>query len=151
MLSNICFFCLLALFHLSFGTACPSRASEIQAIMVLKSSDWILERNIKIINRNKDLLQQFMSKYSDLFTWVTPRAGAIAAIRFLGPLSSAELGAELASAGIGIKPAYCFADGDILDELDYFRVGFGEEKMPLALEALEQFVECNKDSWRKLQ
>ena len=53
-----------------FGCACPSRASEIQAMMVLRSSDWILERNIRIIRRNKMLLEQFVTKYGDLFTWV---------------------------------------------------------------------------------
>ena len=131
-----------------FGCACPSRASEIQAMMVLRSSDWILERNIRIIRRNKALLEQFMTKYTDLFTWVHPRAGAIAAIRFLGPLTSAELGAELAMEGIGIKPAYCFAD-KVVEERDYFRVGFGEEKMPAVLEALDLFVEKRKDDWRR--
>ena len=130
-----------------FGCACPSRASEIQAMMVLRSSDWILDRNIRIIRRNKELLGQFMAKYADLFTWVPPRAGAIAAIRFLGPLSSADLGAELAGEGIGIKPAYCFAD-TIVEELDYFRVGYGEEKMPAALEALEIFVEKKQKGWK---
>ena len=131
-----------------FGCACPSRASEIQAMMVLRSSDWILERNIGIIRRNKTLLEQFMAKYADLFTWVPPRAGAIAAIRFLGPLASAELGEELATEGIGIKPAYCFAD-KVVQERDYFRVGFGEDKMPAALEALGLFVERRKDEWRR--
>ena len=131
-----------------FSCACPSRASEVQAMMVLRSSDWILDRNIRIIRRNKALLEQFVSKYADLFTWVPPRAGAIAAIRFLGPLTSAQLGAELATEGIGIKPAYCFAD-QVVEERDYFRVGFGEEKMPAALEALELFVEKRKDEWRR--
>ena len=78
-----------------FGCACPSRASEIQAMMVLRSSDWILDRNIRIIRKNKEILKRFMAKYANLFTWIPPRAGAIAAIRFLGPLSSAELGTEL--------------------------------------------------------
>ena len=42
-----------------FGTACPSRASEIQAIMTLRASDIILEKNLKIIRRNLKLLDQF--------------------------------------------------------------------------------------------
>merc|ERR1740130_727296 len=92
-----------------FGTACPSRASEIQAIMVLRSSDTILERNMRIILRNKSLLERFIADYSDLFEWVRPNAGAIAFVRFKGPLTSMELGDELAAVGISIKPAYCFA------------------------------------------
>jgi aspartate/methionine/tyrosine aminotransferase len=150
-----------------FGTACPSRASEIQAIMVLRASDAILEKNIAIIRHNFGLLEKFMERHSDLFEWVRPKAGtrncagmeyaktnlllnvgAIAFIKFKGPLSSEELGAQLAGAGISIKPAYIFSDV-VTENNDYFRVGYGEEKMPKALDALEQFVEEHKQSWEK--
>eukprot|EP00322_Chrysochromulina_rotalis_P018361 CAMPEP_0115849536 /NCGR_PEP_ID=MMETSP0287-20121206/11501_1 /TAXON_ID=412157 /ORGANISM="Chrysochromulina rotalis, Strain UIO044" /LENGTH=398 /DNA_ID=CAMNT_0003303509 /DNA_START=1 /DNA_END=1197 /DNA_ORIENTATION=+ len=129
-----------------FGTACPSRASEIQAIMVLRASDVILEKNLRIIRRNFRLLESFMSDYSDLFEWVRPQAGAVAFIRFKGPLTSNELGEQLAKAGIGIKPAYCFTDV-VTDENDYFRVGYGEEKMPRALKAFADFVEQHRSAW----
>lgn len=39
-----------------FGTACPGRAAELQAIMTLRASDAILEKNLAIIRRNLDLL-----------------------------------------------------------------------------------------------
>ena len=55
---------------------------------------------------------------------------------------------ELAAEGISIKPAYCFSDA-VTDDIDYFRVGFGEEKMPAALEAFAAFVEKRKDAWRR--
>jgi aspartate/methionine/tyrosine aminotransferase len=130
-----------------FGTACPSRASELQAIMCLRASDIILERNLTIIRHNKTLLERFMTEYRDLFTWVPPTAGAIAAIRFQGPLTSLQLGDKLADVGIGIKPAYCFND-NVVSANDYFRVGFGESKMPAALDALRRFVEEHKEAWR---
>ena len=130
-----------------FGTACPSRASEIQAMMVLRASDQILKKNLTIIRRNLSLLEQFIARYSDLFEWVRPKAGAIAFIRFKGPLTSSELGEQLAGADIGIKPAYCFTDVVTADNY-FFRVGFGEEKMPMALDALTAFVEEHKHSWR---
>jgi len=59
-----------------FGTACPSRASEIQAIMTLRSSDIILQRNLAIVHRNLPLLDQFMEKYDDYFEWVRPTAAS---------------------------------------------------------------------------
>ena len=130
-----------------FGTACPSRASELQAIMTLRASDAILEKNLTIIRHNLRLLTQFIERYSDLFEWVPPKAGAIAFIKFKGPMTSEELGQELAGAGIGIKPAYCFTDV-VTEDIDYFRVGFGEEIMPRALDALTAFVEERKDAWR---
>ena len=130
-----------------FGTACPSRASEIQAIMVLRSSDQILQKNMAIIRRNFGLLDAFIRRYADLFEWVRPSAGAIAFIKFKGPLSSSELGEQLAQAGIGIKPAYCFTDA-VTPEKDYFRVGYGEEAMPRNLQALAVFVEQHQAAWK---
>lgn len=130
-----------------FGTACPSRASEIQALMVLRSSDEILSRNLVIIRRNLALLDQFFEAHEDLFEWVRPKAGAIAFVRFKGPLSSEELGVELARVSVSIKPAYVFTQ-DLQRYGDYFRIGYGEEAMPAALEAFAQFVEEHEEAWR---
>ena len=133
-----------------FGTACPSRASEIQAMMTLRARDTILEKNVRIIRHNLGLLDQFMQQYSDLFEWVRPQAGAVAFLRFKGPLTSEELGQELAGAGIGIKPAYCFTD-EVTEHNDFFRVGYGEAVMPKALQALTVFVEERAAIWRAQQ
>lgn len=87
-----------------------------------------------------------MARYADLFEWVRPKAGAIAFLRFKGPLSSATLGEQLAEAGIGVKPAYCFTDA-VTPGTDFFRVGYGEANMPVALDALVAFVEARKHAW----
>jgi len=129
-----------------FGTACVSRASEIQGRMVLRVSETILRERLDVILRNKALLQDFIeNQYFEWFEWIRPNAGAIAFVKFKGPWSSAEFGKHLADEGISIKPAYCFAD---LVVADYFRVGFGEQKMPLALEALGKFVDAHEEFWR---
>lgn len=130
-----------------FATACPSRASEIQAIMALRASDYLLDRNLEIIRKNVALLEVFINKYNDLFEWVKPIAGAICYIRFKGPLTSEELGEQLAAVGIGIKPAWVFSKQGTPDS-GYFRVGYGESIMPKALEALEKFVDAHKAVWR---
>ena len=129
-----------------FGTACPSRASEIQAIMTLRASDIILKKKLVIIQKNLHLLDQFMDRYADLFEWVRPIASTVGFVRFKGPLSSEELGEQFATNGISVKPAYALTD-DINEYNDYFRIGFGEKVMPKALEALVQFVEKNRDAW----
>jgi len=140
-----------------FGTACTGRACEIQALMVLRASDKILEDRRTIIRNNKALLQSFIEvEYSEFFEWVRPNAGAIAFVKFKGPLNSLELGRLLAKRGISIKPSYCFVgnNGETknpnqqnLD--DWFRIGFGERIMPQALEALKKVVEECKDEWRE--
>ena len=111
-----------------FGTACPGRATELQAIMTLRASDAILEKNLAIIRQNLALLDSFMATYSDLFEWVRPMAGAIAFIKFKGPMSSEEFGARLAGAGIGVKPAYCFTD-IVSDDIDYFRIVSASDRL----------------------
>jgi DNA-binding transcriptional MocR family regulator len=132
-----------------FGTACMSRASEIQAVMVLRASDTILKDRLTIIRQNKALLQDVIeNKYPDLFEWRKPNAGAVAFVKFKGPLTTLELGNLLAQHGVSIKPAYCFSDV-VSPEIDYFRVGFGEKKMPLALDEFVKVVEKNKVAWRE--
>ncbi|MEJ2176770.1 MAG: pyridoxal phosphate-dependent aminotransferase, partial [Gammaproteobacteria bacterium] len=131
-----------------FGTACPSRASEIQAIMTLRADDLIRARNIRIIQSNLLLVDEFMDAYKDFFEWIRPTASTVGFVKFKGPLSTEELGEQLATAGISIKPAYAFSD-HITEDTDYFRIGFGEEVMPKALEALANFVEENKGTWSK--
>lgn len=135
-----------------FGTACVSRASEIQGRMVLAASDAILEERLSIIHQNKKLLQDFIEvRYKEWFSWRRPNAGAIAFVKFLGPWTSEALGNELAKVGISIKPAYCFAETVTPQIQQYFRVGFGERKMPAALEAFESFVKANEQVWREVK
>lgn len=129
-----------------FGTACPSRASELQAIMTLRASDLILKKNLDIVQNNLPLLDQFMDNYGGFFEWVRPTASTVAFVKFKGPFSSAELGDQLARNGISIKPTYCFTD-DVSEYDDYFRIGFGEKVMSTRLDALASFVEKNKNAW----
>lgn len=132
-----------------FGTACVSRASEIQGRMVLQVSNTILEERREIILKNKSLLQDFIeNRYKEWFEWQRPNAGAICFVKFKGLMTSEELGKLLAEEGISIKPAYCFTDKVGEEVKDYFRVGFGEKKMALALEALGEFVDAHQESWR---
>ena len=130
-----------------FGSTCPSRASEIQAIMTLRASDIILQEKLSIIHQNLRLLDQFFIDYADLFEWVRPNAGAIAFVRFKGPLTSDELGIQLAESGISIKPAYVFMM-DVKGYEDYFRIGYGERNMPKALSALIEFVDTHRSQWQ---
>ena len=135
-----------------FGTACPSRCSEIQARMVLVVSNDILMNRREIILRNKALLMRFVEKYSEFFTMEEPNAGAIAFVK-CNLFPSHVLGEQLAENGISIKPYYCFADvnetGQDIEEAHYFRVGFGELKFASNLDALAKFVDTNAESWRE--
>jgi hypothetical protein len=52
------------------------------------------------------------------------QAGAVAFIKFKGPLTSEEFGSQLAEAGISIKPAYCFTDS-VTEEKGFCQRGAG--------------------------
>ena len=132
-----------------FGTACPGRASEIQAIMVFRANDIILRKNKAIIQKNLQLLDQFFVDYADFFEWVRPTASTVGFVKFKGPFSSEELGEQLAVAGISIKPAYVFTQ-DVSLYKNYFRIGFGEKSMPKALAQLVKFIEKNRGSWERV-
>eukprot|EP00934_Nitzschia_sp_Nitz4_P002156 Nitzschia sp. Nitz4//scaffold71_size96697//33752//34930//NITZ4_004691-RA/size96697-processed-gene-0.32-mRNA-1//-1//CDS//3329557235//2156//frame0 len=132
-----------------FGTACMGRATELQAMMILRASEDILKDRMAIIRHNKKLLQEVVEeRYPDLLEWSRPNAGAIAFLKFKGPLTSQELGQLLQSKGISMKPSYCFMETTV-PNLDYFRVGFGERKMPIALDAFVAVMEAHKDEWRR--
>ena len=143
-----------------FGCACVSRASEIQARMVLSVSEIILKERMGIILENKGKLVDFIEgEFREWFEWSRPNAGAIAFVKFKGPWTSEVLGKHLAEeAGISIKPAYCFADdttaaggggGGCGGVENYFRIGYGEKKIAPALEALREFVVAHEAAWRR--
>ena len=67
--------------------------------MVLRASYEILRRNLVIIRRNLALLDGFMERHGEFFSWVRPRAGAIGFVKFHGPMTSEELGRRLAEEG----------------------------------------------------
>ncbi len=135
-----------------FGCACVSRASEIQARMVLSVSESILGERMGIILENKSKLVDFIEReHCEWFEWRRPNAGAIAFVKFKGPWVSEVLGKHLAEAGISIKPAYCFTDTAGGGVEDYFRIGFGEKKIAPALDALRDFVIAHEDTWRGLR
>ena len=108
---------------------CGLEVQQIYCNPPLWSSDekWFNERS-------------FFKTYAEFFEWSRPKAGSVGFVKFKGPFSSEELGSQLAKAGISIKPAYVFADNtESFDQ--YFRIGFGESKMPQTLNALTKFVE----------
>jgi hypothetical protein len=52
--------------------------------MVLRASEPILEKNLRIIRHNLGLVEAFVARFGDLFEWVRPKAGAVAFIKFTG-------------------------------------------------------------------
>ncbi|MDA9553919.1 pyridoxal phosphate-dependent aminotransferase [Emcibacteraceae bacterium] len=124
---------------------CVSRAGEIQARMVVRASNQIIERNMNIIKDNLKLLDVFFDENNDLFEWMKPEAGGTGFVKFKGPITSDELAKELLEEGILVFPSYIFDCEDNLKQ--YFRIGFSRKIMPAALDAFKKFVDERRAQW----
>jgi aspartate/methionine/tyrosine aminotransferase len=124
---------------------CFSRAGEIQAMMILRSSDNIISKNMKIICDNLKLLEQYFDTNSDLFEWVVPKAGGTGFVKFKGPITANELAEQLLEQQILVFPPSIFDCDESLSQ--YIRIGFSRETMPAALEAFTLFIEQQRPLW----
>ena len=124
---------------------CFPRAGEIQAMMVLRCSDQIINKNLNIIKTNLKLLEQYFAVNDDLFEWIRPRAGGTGFVKFKGPIDANRLASDLLVQGILIFPPSIFDCEDSLSQ--YFRIGFSRTTMPAALEAFAQYIDQQRTIW----
>lgn len=115
---------------------CNSAPSEILALIALRNTDTIIERNRKIILENLTILEQFFVKNSEFLEWVKPTAACTGFVRLKINMSADEFCKQLReSKGVLLLPASLY---------DYnepcFRIGFGRKNMPEALEKLQEFL-----------
>ncbi len=119
-----------------YTTICNSAPSEFLATIALKHSDTIVGRNLDIIKHNLALLDKFVADHSGIFSWIRPKAGPIAFPSVEWPEGVDAFCSGLVSArGVLLLPASCFGfDGR------NFRIGFGRQNMPEALEQLQNYL-----------
>lgn len=119
-----------------YTTICSSAPSEILALIALRERNKIIKTHLTRIRKNLDLLDSFFNKYKDLFEWTRPKAGAIAFPKLKNNLDSLEFCQRLVKeAGIMLLPSTVY-DYDN----KHFRLGFGRENMPEALEKFEDYL-----------
>ncbi|MCK4759555.1 MAG: aminotransferase class I/II-fold pyridoxal phosphate-dependent enzyme, partial [Candidatus Aminicenantes bacterium] len=83
----------------------------------------VLNRNRKILKENLSALQEWTDKHGDLFSFIPPRAGGIAFLKYSMNINSSELMTKLREE----KSVFIVA-GDIFGMDHYLRIGFGAEK-----------------------
>ncbi|HEY5494805.1 MAG TPA: aminotransferase class I/II-fold pyridoxal phosphate-dependent enzyme, partial [Candidatus Anoxymicrobiaceae bacterium] len=116
-----------------YTTICSSAPSEVLATIALKSADRIIAENLERIKKNLDILDDFFDRHVDVFYWDRPPAGTVGFPRLLSSKTADEFcGAMISAAGVLLLPASVFDFGQ-----SHFRVGFGREDLPGAVEALE--------------
>jgi aspartate/methionine/tyrosine aminotransferase len=119
-----------------YTTICSSAPSEILALIGLRARDRVLARSRGIVARNLPLLDAFFERWSGTFSWVRPRGGPVAFPRLLADVDVDGFASELVEAeGVLILPGSRFGHPG-----NHFRLGFGRENMPEALERLDAFA-----------
>jgi len=94
-----------------------------------------LKRNRRIISENLAVLRDWVRKHDQLFSFIPPRAGAIAFLKYSLNINSTELSTKLREEkSVFIAPGDCF----MMD--NYLRIGLASEKEYL-LAALGLFDE----------
>jgi aspartate/methionine/tyrosine aminotransferase len=120
-----------------YTTICSSAPSEILALIGLRAREQVLGRSLRIVHDNLELVDDFFRRRGDRFTWVRPRGGSVGFPRLLGDAPIDTFAAQLVEAeGVLLLPASQFGHPG-----NHFRLGFGREDLPVALERLEAFAD----------
>jgi aspartate/methionine/tyrosine aminotransferase len=119
-----------------YTTICASAPSEILSIIALRAKDKIIDHHLTRIRRNLGLLDSFFADFHERFEWTRPRAGTIAFPRLKGDENTREFCQRLVrEASVLLLPSSVYDyDGH------HFRLGFGRENMPEALEKLREYL-----------
>lgn len=116
-----------------YTTICSSAPSEFLATLALRHRVPIVERNVRIIRDNLDLLDTFFGEYPDLFRWQRPKAGPIAFPSLLRGSVAGFCDDLVRKTGVLLLPGTLYGPA-----YNAFRIGFGRKNLP---EALERFRE----------
>lgn len=114
-----------------YTTICNSAPSEFLATLALRNAERIVERNLRIIRDNLDLLDGFFSGSTEHFDWHRPKAGSIAFPTLLQGKVDDFCAEVVKEAGVLLLPGTLYGEG-----YNSFRIGFGRKNLPDALARL---------------
>ena len=120
----------------NYTTICSSAPSEFLSLLALRNKDRILERNLKIIHNNLQLLVIFFDKNKQLFDWIKPKAGCIAFPRIILNTGAEKFCLDLfKNSGVLLMPSTNFNFED-----QHFRIGYGRKTLLEGLNVLEEYL-----------
>ena len=114
-----------------YTTICSSAPSEILALVGLRAREWLVGRNLAIVQANLREAEKYFGHRHSKYEWLPPRAGPVAFPRRLGVASTQGWADEtVRERGVMIAPGEMFATPG------HFRVGLGRRSFRAALQAL---------------
>jgi aspartate/methionine/tyrosine aminotransferase len=118
-----------------YTTICNSAPSEFLAEVAMRNRAKLVERNLGIIKRNLEVMDDFFARHADSFAWIRPRAGSMAFPRYLGGDVENFCDELVTKAGVLLLPGSIYDDSG-----SHFRLGLGRKNLPQAVERLEEFL-----------
>lgn len=117
-------------------TICNSAPSEFLSLIALRNKEILIERNVSLMKTNLQLLNMFFEKYSDVFSWCPPKAGAIGFPLLKGEKNIDAFCKELLDKkGVFLLPGSTYQLGD-----GHFRIGFGRKNFSAGLAHFDSFL-----------
>ena len=119
-----------------YTTICSSAPSELLSALALRHRHTLADRNRAIVLANLPLLDAFLGRHADQFSWTRPTASPIGFPRLHGVEDATGFCERVvAEAGVLLLP------GAVYDEPDHVRIGFGRANMPEALDRFERWID----------
>ena len=103
-----------------YTTICSSAPSELLSALALRHREALADRNRGIVLANLPLLDGFLERHAELFSWTRPTASPIGFVRLNGVEDTTAFCARLvAETGVLLLP------GIVYDEPGHVRIGYG--------------------------
>jgi len=118
---------------------CNSAPSEVLSIIALENREPILARNRNIINKNRALLDSFLTRQQNSLQWTPPQGGCVGFIRYINDEPVSDFCTRLVEQhGVLLLPASLYRSELMHYAPNSFRIGFGRQHFESGLRALEE-------------
>jgi aspartate/methionine/tyrosine aminotransferase len=118
-----------------YTTICNPAPSEFLAEVAMRNRQILVARSLDIIKNNLNIMDEFFSRHTDLFSWVRPRAGSMAFPQYLAGDVESFCDKVVREAGVLLLPGSMYEDAD-----NHFRLGLGRKNLPQAVSRLEGYL-----------
>lgn len=99
----------------------PAKLSDALAKIAIDHRDQVIARNTAIVTENMATAEAWFAEHADLATWVAPRAGLLALMKYEADIPSHELADLLAG-----EYSVMLAPGSSFGYEGYLRIGIGQ-------------------------
>ena len=117
----------------------PGKLNDALAVLAMRHRDQIIRRNERIIAANLEMAHAWVAAHGDILSWIPPRGGLLALLRYNLDIPSLELADKLAEAY-----SVMLAPGSAFGFEHHLRIGIGQDP-PLFAAGLERAGACLAD------